>query len=80
VEIAPAEPVEPKAKPKRKPLPDHLDRVEQVLSAGEDCPECGGVSWEGINELIVLLDFIKYPSKNFGPIDRICKFCAHLLR
>lgn len=33
---------EPKAKPKRKPLPDHLGRIEQVLSVGEDCPECGG--------------------------------------
>ncbi len=41
-EVVEAEPVEPKAKPKRKPLPDHLDRIEQVLSAGEDCPECGG--------------------------------------
>ena len=38
----PAEPVEPKGKSKRKPLPDHLDRIEQVLSIGEDCPECGG--------------------------------------
>jgi transposase len=42
VDITPSEPVEPKGKPKRKPLPDHLDRIEQVLSAGEDCPECGG--------------------------------------
>ena len=33
---------EPKAKAKRRPLPDHLDRIEQVLSVGEDCPECGG--------------------------------------
>jgi transposase len=41
-ETAPTEPVEPKGKPKRKPLPDHLDRIEQVFSAGEDCPECGG--------------------------------------
>ena len=41
-ETAPAEPVEPKGKPKRKPLPDHLDRIEQVMFAGEDCPECGG--------------------------------------
>ena len=41
-ETAPAEPAEPKAKPKRKPLPDHLDRIEQVLFAGDDCPECGG--------------------------------------
>ncbi len=42
VETAPAEHVEPKGKPKRKSLPDHLDRIEQVLSTGEDCPECGG--------------------------------------
>jgi transposase len=42
VETAPVEPVERKAKPKRKPLPDHLDRIEQVLPVGEDCPECGG--------------------------------------
>ncbi len=41
-ETASTEPVEPKGKPKRKPLPDHLDRIEQVLSVGEDCPECGG--------------------------------------
>ena len=42
VDITPSEPVEPKAKPKRKLLPDHLDRIEQVLSVGGDCSECGG--------------------------------------
>lgn len=26
----------------RKPLPDHLDRHEEVLSPGEDCRRCGG--------------------------------------
>ncbi len=26
----------------RKPLPDHLDRQNAVLSAGEQCGECGG--------------------------------------
>ena len=26
----------------RKPLPDHLDRREEVLSPGEDCARCGG--------------------------------------
>ena len=31
-----------KAKPKRKPLPEHLPRVEQVLSAGAACSDCGG--------------------------------------
>ena len=38
----PTEPVEQKTKPKRKPLPEHLERIEWVLSIGEDCPECGG--------------------------------------
>ena len=38
----PIMPAEPKAKPKRKPLPDHLDRIEQVLSVGEGCPDCRG--------------------------------------
>jgi len=33
---------EPKDKPRRKPLPDHLERKEQVLSPGEDCSKCGG--------------------------------------
>ena len=33
---------EPKNKPKRKPLPEHLERKEQVLSPGEDCSRCGG--------------------------------------
>ncbi len=42
VATAPAEPAEPKEKPRRQPLPDHLDRIEQILSVGEDCPECGG--------------------------------------
>ena len=42
VDITPSELVEPKAKPKRKPLPDHLDRIEQVLSVSDDCLECGG--------------------------------------
>jgi len=42
VKVAETEPVEPKKKRKRKPLPDHLERIEQVLSVGEDCPDCGG--------------------------------------
>lgn len=51
VEIAAvAEPVGPssgdlalaKEQPKRRPLPDHLPRNEQVLSPGEACGRCGG--------------------------------------
>ena len=26
----------------RKPLPDHLDRHDEVLSPGDDCTRCGG--------------------------------------
>jgi transposase len=32
----------PKEKPKRKPLPEHLPRNEEVLSPGEACGTCGG--------------------------------------
>jgi transposase len=42
VEIEETAAAEPKEKPRRKPLPDHLDRIEQILSAGDDCPDCGG--------------------------------------
>jgi transposase len=33
---------EPKNKPRRKPLPEHLERKEQVLSPGDNCNKCGG--------------------------------------
>jgi transposase len=33
---------EPKNKPKRKPLPEHLERNEQVLTPGDNCSKCGG--------------------------------------
>jgi transposase len=36
------QPGAPKDKPKRKPLPDHLPRNEEVLSPGEACGHCGG--------------------------------------
>lgn len=37
-----AEVSEPKDKPRRKPLPDHLERKEQVLTPGDNCSKCGG--------------------------------------
>ena len=37
-----AEVCEPKNKPKRKPLPEHLERNEQVLTPGDNCSKCGG--------------------------------------
>ena len=32
----------PKNKPRRKPLPEHLERNKQVLTPGDDCSKCGG--------------------------------------
>lgn len=32
----------PKRKHNRAPLPEHLDRQDEVLSPGEDCTDCGG--------------------------------------
>jgi len=37
-----ADPALAKKQPKRRPLPDHLPRNEQVLSPGEACRHCGG--------------------------------------
>ena len=31
-----------KRKPRRKPLPEHLHRNDQVLSPGDECSACGG--------------------------------------
>ena len=42
VESDPVHDPEPKGQPKRKPLPDHLPRQEEVLSPGESCGNCGG--------------------------------------
>jgi len=38
----PAENERKPSAPRRKPLPDHLPREEQVLSPGESCEACGG--------------------------------------
>lgn len=36
------QPAAPKDKPKRKPLPEHLPRNEEILSPGDACEHCGG--------------------------------------
>ena len=39
---ASSKPPRAKRKHNRAPLPDHLDRQDEVLSPGEDCNDCGG--------------------------------------
>lgn len=41
-EDAPSKPPRAKRKHNRAPLPDHLDREDEVLSAGDECGDCGG--------------------------------------
>ena len=38
----PASGEKPPRRHSRKPLPDHLDRNDEVLSPGDDCRRCGG--------------------------------------
>jgi transposase len=40
-QVAPA-PAGEKRRPKRRPLPDHLQRFETVIPAGDSCASCGG--------------------------------------
>ncbi|WGI21224.1 IS66 family transposase [Amylibacter sp. IMCC11727] len=47
-----------KIKPKRKPLPDHLPRVERVLSVGDDCAECGGALRELARDTTEELEYV----------------------
>ena len=39
---SPAGETKPKRKHSRKPLPPHLERIDEELSAGDDCGQCGG--------------------------------------
>lgn len=39
---SPSEETKPPRQHSRKPLPDHLDREDEVLSPGEECGRCGG--------------------------------------
>jgi hypothetical protein len=42
----------------RKPLPDHLDREDEVLSPGEACDGCGGTLRQVGEDITQELDYI----------------------
>lgn len=42
---APSSPAEPAAKPKRKPLPDHLRRVEVIVDVSDEDKQAMGEDW-----------------------------------
>lgn len=47
-----------KRKHSRKPLPDHLDRQDEVLSQGEDCNDCGGSLRQVSEDITEELEYI----------------------
>ncbi len=66
-----AKPPRPKRKHNRAPLPDHLDREDEVLSAGEECNDCGG-SLRQVGEDVT--------GKSWKYIPRVFCGAPHLLR
>ena len=75
----PTEPAEPKAKPKRKPLPEHLERIEQILAIGEGCPECGGDLSKLGEDITEELEYIPgrfVVNKIIRPRIRDCSICG----
>ena len=51
-------PVAPKGRPKRKPLPSHLPRTDQVIAPGETCEACGGALKRLGEDVTEVLDYI----------------------
>jgi len=58
VQLEPHSGQETKTKPKRKPLPEHLPRVEQRLPTGNSCVGCGGTLRELARDTTEELEYI----------------------
>ena len=60
-------------KPKRKKLPDHLPREENILNPDPECPSCGGTDFRQIGEdCSELLEYIKSSLKVIRNIRPRC--------
>ena len=53
----------PKNKPKRKKLPDHLPREDNIINPDLICPECGGENWRKIDDDIS--EILEYVPSSF---------------
>lgn len=63
-----------KNKPKRKPLPDHLPRVDRTLNPEPQCPECGSKEFHKISDDIT--ETLDYVPASFKVIRTIRPRCA----
>ena len=63
-----------KAKPKRKPLPEHLVRDAVVLSPEPNCPSCGGDAFRKIEDDVT--EMLDYRPPSFRVLRTVRPRCA----
>ena len=62
--------------PKRKKLPEHLERINEVLNPDPKCPECGCEEFRKIaDDISESLDYIPSSFKVIRHIRRLCRIC-----
>ncbi|PLX34196.1 MAG: transposase [Hyphomicrobiales bacterium] len=73
---------EPKKKPKRKPLPDHLERKEQVLNPGDNCSKCGGELKTLGEDVTEELEYVpgRFVVNRFVRPRMACSYCEAVLQ
>ena len=64
----------PKNIPKRQKLPEHLERIDEVLNPDPICPDCGGESFRKITDDIS--ESLEYIPASFKVIRHIRPRCA----
>ncbi len=64
----------PKNQAKRKKLPEHLPRVDNIINPDPICPECGGENWRKIDDDIS--EILEYVPSSFKVIRNIRPRCA----
>lgn len=71
-----------KIKPKRKPLPDHLPRNEQILSVGDACADCGGKLREVGRNITEELEYVpgRFVVNQIIRPRMACNFCETFIQ
>ena len=64
----------PKNIPKRQKLPEHLERIDEILNPDPICPDCGGESFRKIADDIS--EILEYIPSSFKVIRHIRPRCA----
>lgn len=55
----------------RKPLPDHLDRKDEILSPGDACHDCGGSLRQVSEDVTEVLGYTRATSRRAGSYVRV---------